>query len=287
MLLTIYHPTILRRQPPSSKPIQDPSVCLPPSQPRSLTPAKCLLVRRSTWELWSASVPRCHVRPLPLLQVPWGENQSQNLYTKQRCQSTHWNKMGCQPWHFKSNSFSTVIFNSERNTPPQFGKDRPMLRRLIQPSILHVDSLLVASDQHQLRVCILYLEYSKLKIRRSATSSKECHCQIFDEWHPLYGHTPSRSRLKYRRSFLNAVNPHAEASSIRNTMWEKRLASLYRKPSMPKHASEDLPPGADASRAVWKCLKRQRSWTGRCKVPLKKLGFLKDDDVSCVCGTEP
>ncbi len=27
--------------------------------------------------------------------------------------------------------------------------------------------------------------------------------------------------------------------------------------------------------------------TRRCKVSLKKWGFLKDDDVNCVCGTEP
>lgn len=53
------------------------------------------------------------------------------------------------------------------------------------------------------------------------------------------------------------------------------------------NAKEELPPGADSSWAEWKCLNRLRSGTGRCKVTLKKWGYLNTEDVTCVCGTEP
>ena len=52
-------------------------------------------------------------------------------------------------------------------------------------------------------------------------------------------------------------------------------------------AKEELPPGADSSWAEWKCLNRLRTGTGRCKVSLKKWGFLNNDDAMCECGTEP
>ena len=52
-------------------------------------------------------------------------------------------------------------------------------------------------------------------------------------------------------------------------------------------AKEELPPGADSSWAEWKCLNRLRTGTGRCKVSLKKCGFLNNDDATCECGTEP
>ena len=43
------------------------------------------------------------------------------------------------------------------------------------------------------------------EIRRNTASSRERHQQLTDERHPLFGHAPAKSRLKSRKSFLNAV----------------------------------------------------------------------------------
>ena len=45
------------------------------------------------------------------------------------------------------------------------------------------------------------------EIQRNAASSRERHWQLTDELHPLFGHAPAKSRLKSRKSFVNAVNP--------------------------------------------------------------------------------
>ena len=52
-------------------------------------------------------------------------------------------------------------------------------------------------------------------------------------------------------------------------------------------AKEELPPGVDSSWEECKCLNRLRTGTGRCKISLKKWGFLKNGDATCECGTEP
>ena len=124
------------------------------------------------------------------------------------------------------------------------------------------------------------------EIRRGAASSRERERQTTDERHPLYGHEPPRSRLKSRRSFLNEVEPSG-AANTRETLWKERLASLPKAVCMSMGAREELPPGADSSWTEWKCLNRLRSGTGRCKVTLKKWGYLRSDDVTCECGSEP
>ena len=125
------------------------------------------------------------------------------------------------------------------------------------------------------------------EIRRTAASSRERHRQLTDERHPLFGHVPAMSRLKSRKSFLNAVNPSATAEDIRSAYWSERLSNLPSRTTMSLCAKEELPPGADSRWAEWKCLNRLRTGTGRCKVSLKNWGFIYKDDVTCECGTAP
>ena len=91
------------------------------------------------------------------------------------------------------------------------------------------------------------------EIRRNAVSSRECHRQLTDERHPLFGHATAKSR----QSFLNAVNPSAVVEDIRSAYWTKRLDYLPSKTSMSMCAKEELTPGADSSWAEWKCLQTE------------------------------
>ena len=106
------------------------------------------------------------------------------------------------------------------------------------------------------------------------------------ERHPLFGHKPAKRRFKARRSFLREVEPSG-AANTKVTLWEERLANLPQTTSMSRGVKEELPPGADLSRMEWKCLNRLRSGTGRCKPTLKKWGYLDNEDVTRVCGSEP
>ena len=90
-----------------------------------------------------------------------------------------------------------------------------------------------------------------------------------------------------KKSFSNAVNPHAVIEGIRSAYWTERLDNFPSRSSMSICAKEKLPPGADSRWAEWKCLNRLRTGTGGCKVSLKKRGFLNNDDVMWECGTEP
>ena len=123
-------------------------------------------------------------------------------------------------------------------------------------------------------------------IRRSAASSRERLRQSTDECHPLFGHEPAKRRLKSRKSFLNEVEPSG-AANTRMTLWKQRLANLPTSTAMSIQVKEELPSGADLSWPEWKCLNRLRSGTGRCRVTLKKWGYLNSDDITCVCGSEP
>lgn len=127
------------------------------------------------------------------------------------------------------------------------------------------------------------------EIRRSAASKKERQQQAIDERHPLFGHMPSQSRLKSRKSFLRYVIPLETSSTSRERViqWEERLSNLPLTTTMELNVSEALPPGADSSYAMWKCLNRLRSGVGRTKVTLSKWGYLNDRDAVCNCGTEP
>ena len=123
-------------------------------------------------------------------------------------------------------------------------------------------------------------------VRRTVASMQERQRQTTDERHPMFGHVPAESRLKSRTSFVTHVTPLIpSATSERIKIWEKRLAKNPVKTTVP--ASEDLPPGADSSWAVWKCLNRLRAGVGRCKANLNKWGYREDADITCDCGTAP
>ena len=105
---------------------------------------------------------------------------------------------------------------------------------------------------------------------------KECQWQITDERHQMFGQTPSQSRLKSMKSFLNCVTPlkaGITTSEARVSIWGERISTLPPSTTMGLTVSEQLPPGADASWARWKCLNRLRTGVGRGKVSLNKWGY--------------
>ena len=164
-------------------------------------------------------------------------------------------------------------------------REGPGYATAIQPSIPHADWSLDVSDQLQQVACYILSGIAPPEIRRSTASSNERLRQVTDVRHPMHGHVPAKSRLKSRKSFLNAMEPN-EAAYVRETLWKERLANHQTPLSTFVGAKEELPPGTDASWTEWRCFNRLRSRTSRCKVTLQEWGYL-EDDVTCQCGSEP
>ena len=62
------------------------------------------------------------------------------------------------------------------------------------------------------------------EIRRSVCTRVKRTKQVERETHSPFGHTPARSRLKSRRSFLTSVQPvHVPAKVVRVDKWKSRL----------------------------------------------------------------
>ena len=96
------------------------------------------------------------------------------------------------------------------------------------------------------------------------------------ETHSLFGHTPARSRLKSRRSFLTSVQPvHFPAKVVRVNEWKRRLEEKA-------HAGlvnlyEDLATGHDSSWLNWRCLNRLRTGYTCSKEQRKNWGYFNGD----------
>ena len=96
------------------------------------------------------------------------------------------------------------------------------------------------------------------EIRRSVCARVERTKQVERETHSLFGHTPARSRLKSRRSFLTSVQPvHFPVKVVRVNEWKRildekahsGLVNLY----------EDLVTAHDSPWLNWRCLNRRRT----------------------------
>ena len=61
------------------------------------------------------------------------------------------------------------------------------------------------------------------EIRRSVCARVERTKQVERETHSLFGHTPSRRRLKSRRSFTSVQPVHFPANAVRVNEWKRRL----------------------------------------------------------------
>ena len=102
------------------------------------------------------------------------------------------------------------------------------------------------------------------------------------EIHSLFGHTPARSRLKSRRSFLTSVQPvHFPAKVVPSQRMEEktggevtcRLVNLY----------DDIATGHDSHWLNWRCLNRLRTGYTCSKERRKKWGYFNGDK-TCECG---
>ena len=93
------------------------------------------------------------------------------------------------------------------------------------------------------------------EIRRSVCARVERIKQVERETHSLFGHTPTRRRLKSRRSFLTSVQPvHFSAKVVRVNEWKRRLEKKA-------HAGlvnlyEDLATVHDSPWLNWRCMNR-------------------------------
>ena len=102
------------------------------------------------------------------------------------------------------------------------------------------------------------------EIRRSVCAGVERTKQVERETHSLFGHTPARSSLKSRRSFLTSVQPvHFPAKVVRVNEWKRRLEEK-------EHAGLI---NLYILRTGYTCSKEQR----------KKWGYL-NGDTTCECG---
>ena len=102
------------------------------------------------------------------------------------------------------------------------------------------------------------------------------------ETHSLFRHTPARSRLKSRRSFLTSVKPvNFPANVVRVNECKRRLeekthaclANLY----------EDQATGHDSHWLNWRCLNRLRTGYTCSKEQKKEWGYF-NGDTTCKCG---
>ena len=104
----------------------------------------------------------------------------------------------------------------------------------------------------------LLAEIAPTEIRRRVCARVERPKQVERETHSLFGHTPARSRLKSRRSFLTSVQPfHSPVKVVRVNKWKRRLEEKA-------HAGvvnlyEDLATGHDNPWLNWICLNRLRT----------------------------
>ena len=117
------------------------------------------------------------------------------------------------------------------------------------------------------------------QIRRSVCARVERTKQVEREIHSLFGHTPERSRLKSRRSFLTSVQPvHFPVTSQR--MEEKTGGECTCRLSQPVRGSSH---GHDSPWLNWRCLNRLRTGYTCSKEQKKKWGYL-NGDTTCECG---
>ena len=101
------------------------------------------------------------------------------------------------------------------------------------------------------------------EIRRSVCARVERTKQVERAIHSLFGHTPGRSRLKSRRSFLTSVQTVHFPANVRVNEWKRRLeekahvclVNLY----------EDLATGHDSHWLNWRCLNRLSTGYTCCK----------------------
>ena len=106
--------------------------------------------------------------------------------------------------------------------------------------------------------------------------------QVGGETHSLFGHTPTRSRLKSRRSFLTSVQPvHFPEKVVRVNEWKRRL-------EVKAHAGlvnlyENLATGNYITWLNWRCLNRLRTGYTCSKEQRKKWGYF-NGYTTCECG---
>lgn len=118
------------------------------------------------------------------------------------------------------------------------------------------------------------------EIRRQVAANDERKKVEENELHPLHGHTPPRSRLKSRNSFLRSTSPlKTTANKAREELWAAKIGHL---PSGVTPA-ECLPAGHNLDWTTWKSLNRLRAGVGKTKDNLAKWGYLQEPPL-CECG---
>ena len=101
------------------------------------------------------------------------------------------------------------------------------------------------------------------------------------ETHSLFGHTPARSRIKSRRSFLTNVQPvHFLAKVVQVNEWKRRLEEKAHSGLV--NLYENLATGHDIPWLNWRCLNRLRTgYTGSIEQRKKWRYFNRDTTCEC------
>ena len=96
------------------------------------------------------------------------------------------------------------------------------------------------------------------EIRRSVCTRVERTKHIEGETHSLFGHTPARSRLKSKRSFITSVQSvHFPAKVVLVNEWKRRLEEKAHTGLVNQY--EDLATGHDCHWLNWRCMNRLRT----------------------------
>ena len=128
----------------------------------------------------------------------------------------------------------------------------------------------------------LLVVISPPEIRISVCARVEITKQVERETHSLFGHTPSRRRLKSRRSFLTIVQPvYFPEKVVRVNEWKRRLEEKAQAGLV--NLYEDLAMEHDSPWLNWRCLNRLRTGYTCSKEQRKKWGYF-NGDTTCECG---
>lgn len=120
-------------------------------------------------------------------------------------------------------------------------------------------------------------------IRREVAARKEKSKISKSDAHPLSSHEPACKRLKSRKSSLHKADDFTEPpQQMRTHMWQTRAENQSQDWIIPL---ENLPPGKEEDRVIWKTLNRLLSGVARTRVNMQEWS-LTHEISRCECSYE-
>ncbi|KAJ8892034.1 hypothetical protein PR048_004600 [Dryococelus australis] len=148
-----------------------------------------------------------------------------------------------------------------------------------QPNVLRISASALMQNTRPLFGAAQLTPKRLTDIRQRSIAENEKMKQESDSRHPMFGYVPPQPRLRSRKSFLQTTK--LIPSSLKNrrkTLWRNSLTG-----DLCEHIKEAPAAGYHLLYATWKALNRLRTGVSRCKVNLKKAGYITGDKL-CECG---